>query len=221
MARNINIKRMLAGILLGFFSRILYQQVENAASSASKEEFKENCLCHIDYLCPICEPMKAHTTDTSLSIAFKPKGMYEVTRWQFLDEEHIFDIINEEPKIELKGVHKEDVKAAIETGMDYINVNQMMGQHWSLKRLQNGYMRSDARQGTDFMMDMVVHPTSRNYKNIPASVVNERLFRVVLRHPLYQTESLKLESIYKHETKKIKIIIPAHLVSTCFKSLLA
>jgi len=212
MARNVNIKRMLTGILLGLCGRIFYNQIENAVNLTITTELMESCLCHIDRLCPACEPTKVNMADTTLTKTYKPRGMYEVARWNFLDEQHIFDIINGEPKIELKGVYEEDIKASMEIAIAYINLNHLLSHAWSLKHLQNGYLRSDALQGTDVILDLLVNPTSRNFSNIPAPVVNERIFRVVLRHPLHEIENMKMVSVRKQQSNKIKIIIPAPLV---------
>ena len=199
-------KRILTGILIGLLSRMIYQQIDNHLSSL---QLKQYCLCHIDKLCPMCEPTKLVAAPSSQSRYYEPKGMYEITRWSLLDKNIIYDIINEEPKLNAIGIYREELQEAMSIGMDYLNANQLMGQKWSFVSLYNSYYRIDSLYGTNIILDMVVKSVTTTYDEIE----NERVFRIELIHPLLQIENSKIINNKKRIQQKIKAVVPVLLVS--------
>lgn len=217
--KNPKIPRIIGGILLGFFSRIVYEQIASTTrltskKSASLAQDQQDAICPPcqQETCPKCLPsIVSGVLPTGALPAYKPKGMYEVTRWLYFDEDHVYDIINEEPKIVLNGHWREDMKAVSQVGLDYINANNMLGHSWALVALKNGYMRTDSLRGTDYMLDLIVRPTTVN----STKSVYERTFRVRMVHPFENIDNSKSISVQREIQGKIKIIVPISYVSIC------
>lgn len=204
-------KKILVGLFAGFFSRMVYHNIEKVINN-NQSLCNPNDQCSGKH-CSDCLPTKVEVVsklNTHLAPAYKPKGMYEVTRWLLVDENYVYDIINEEPKVELKGVLKEAVKEATSISLQYINLNRMMGSTWSLQQLQNGYVRTDSKRGSDYILDLKVTP---NTKNLPFAKT-QHIFRVHLVHPFQSAEDLQLKSIKETTKTVINIVIPLVLVST-------
>ena len=207
-----NLKRMLTAVLIGCFCRFLYEQLYTSIAIIWNTP-KENCVCNSNNFCIPCKPTKVFITNKKPFEKFKPRGMYEVTRWQLFDEDYIFDIINQEPKIKLQGPLKEYIKEMVKLGVDYINLNAMMGKQWSLHHLKNGYIYFDSIYGTDIILDLLVKPVSSTDNHF---IVNEQLFRVVMKHSFNEVMNLKLQKNEKKRKSKLKILVPISLVSWLF-----
>nr|CAB3232248.1 Not6 protein [Phallusia mammillata] len=216
--KNPNIPRIIGGILLGFFSRIVYEQVASTTRLTNKKSLSlaqdqqdANCPPCQQEVCPKCLPESVTgTVPTDALPVYKPKGMYEVTRWLYFDENNVYDIINEEPKVALNGHWREDIKAVSQVGLEYINANKMLGHSWALVSLKNGYMRTDSLRGTDYMLDLIVRPTTLN----STKSVYDRTFRVRMVHPFENIDNSRSISVRKEIQGKIKIIVPTSYKST-------
>ena len=200
-------KKVFAGIFIGFISRIIFKEFEKTRN----QNAKFNCMHCDEKKCPPCLPTKIHINNElnmHLHPAYKPKGMYEVTRWLLVDENFVYDIINEEPKIELKGALKKAIQEITSISLEYINLNRMMGKTWSLLQFQNGYVRTDSNRGTDYILDLKVAATEKNL-TLPKS---QQVFRVHLVHPFRSKQNFQLISIKDNLTAKVSIIIPIQQV---------
>nr|NP_001027609.1 Not6 protein [Ciona intestinalis]BAB00632.1 Not6 [Ciona intestinalis] len=212
--RGLNILRIMTGIMLGFLSRIAFEQLRGSTRltvGTHMDNIKSlDCpKCPIDDHCTLCEPTHVKNPTENIPSAYKPKGMYEVTRWLQFDEHYVYDIINEEPKIPLVGHWLEEVRAVTHVAMDYINANRMLGQSWSLVKLHDGYLRRDALRGTEYILDVVVQPASHNFSYF----INERMFRVNLVHPLKSMGEAEEVRVQRHVEGRLKIIVPAKITS--------
>uniref|UniRef100_H2YQF0 Hexosyltransferase n=1 Tax=Ciona savignyi TaxID=51511 RepID=H2YQF0_CIOSA len=215
LQNRVNIPRIMTGVMLGIFSRIALNQLWSSVKldkiQISIEAVQElNCPnCNIDDYCVLCEPTNVEPHTNKIPAAYKPKGMYEITRWLQFDEKHVYDIINEEPKISLNGHWMEEFRAVTQVALEYVNANEMLGQSWSLVKLHDGYLRRDTLRGTDYLLDIIAKP--KHYNNSAQGV--ERMFRVHLVHPLQPIEQAEQVYIQKNIQAKLKIIIPSKITS--------
>ena len=201
MVIGFNVKRLLLAFLYGCLVNFMYQHMKRIVHNNQYENLETNrcptCQKRVCPPCPLTEITLKKPDD--IVLPYKPKGMYEISRWWLFDEFHVYDIINEEPKVDLKGFWKEEIKAAVTMGISYVNKNQ--AQNWDLVRLHSGLMRTDGGRGTDFLLDLVLKSATANTTDII------QLFRVHLVHPFRPVQNVKLQSVTAHWSK-ITIVIP-------------
>ena len=130
--------------------------------------------------CPFCgsQNVIANNEDHVVLDPYKPKGMYEITRWLYFDEENLYDIVDGAPVVKLVGGTFEETRAVTQVALEYINESNMLGKTWELVRLQSGYMRTDVLRGTDYMLDLMV----KSVENYESESVHTSL-RVRMVHP--------------------------------------
>ena len=227
MKKNIRSKKILAGLLVGFCCRIVFEQVKNSmmvgfwGHKHNYKQSKENCgTCHVNDVCNICPPSKVKVKDKLLKSAYKPKGMYEVTRWSVFDNSNIYDIINGEPKTPSKGIYTEEIKKTTKVAMEYLNSNQMLGKMWSLKEVCNVYFRTDSSLGTEYLLDLQVEPIRKVYNQINGLINEEEMFRIHLQHPLHPINDISNDwiSISHNMKRKVKVIIPISQVMSSYSN---
>ena len=211
--KQLRISYVAQGLFFGFLANILYQQsisFWSVHTAFSAERIIQKCPpCNIPE-CPHCQPTKIELHDNeTIKNFYKPQGMYEVTRWLYFDEKHIYDIINEEPKVKSNGYWKEEVKVTTQVGLDYVNKNKMLGQSWTLAKFQAGYTKTDSIRGTDFLLDLHAKSGKRTLPN----PIKTNLFRIHMVHPLEQIRNSIFKSVKKITKEKITIITPLPQVS--------
>lgn len=161
--------------------------------------------------CPFCgsKSVIANAGSREINNPYKPKGMYEITRWLYFDEENLYDIIDGEPVVQLVGGALEETKAVTQVALEYVNANRMLGKTWELLKLQNGYMRTDVLRGTDYILDLKV----KSKEKYESESVQTTL-RVRMVHPFEpQKQSISLVNHRKIQHEKIHIIAIASGVS--------
>ena len=212
MAKGIQFKMIAKGILYGFFLRILFDQVNNFMELQNfkknvVERIQQQCLT-CDQQCPTCLPKEVFVDQKQfVQQAYKPKGMYEVTRWMLFDDVSVYDIINEEPKITITGHWKDEIKVMTQLSMMYINHNRLLGQKWSLVKLHNGLMKTDSMRGTEFLIDVITVPQKGQPKK-----EDYKLFRVHLVHPLEPIDRAQLKIVKVEATPLITLVVPTSQV---------
>ncbi|XP_077979018.1 chondroitin sulfate synthase 1-like [Glandiceps talaboti] len=85
---------------------------------------------------------------------FKPKTKYEVLRWAYFTERHLYENLDDDPRIGLIGNYKLDVQDVISEAVAIIN--QQSTVKYDFKKLVNGYRRVDAMIGAEYVLDLEV-----------------------------------------------------------------
>jgi len=207
--KSISFKRSLLIFLTGATARLvllLYNNFEvNQLSSNS------NCInCQNSISCPSekveFDPQPPLDVPRTM---YKPKGMYEVIRWTQFDENFISDIINDEPQIKMNDYWKEEYQAISQVALQYIN--SLTNQTWKVFKLQNGYIKHDALQGTHYILDLDLVKNRQDYANICPI---KRRFRIELVHYLMPIESSKSTITVIDSKLDLKVFLFVTLGST-------
>jgi len=215
--RHTHASKIIGCVLLGFLGRVIFDQIvdteklTSTGGSHSGIKHVRNCPpCAPGHDCPHCSPRYVQADlPTEIPPPYKPKGMYEITRWIYFDEKNVYDLINEEPHLDLSGHWHEEMKAVSQVGVNYINANKMLGTSWELVRLHDGYLRTDSQRGTDYMLDLIVKPVNINF----SKQASEVMFRVRLVHPYETLQNARQLSVKREIQGKIKVLIPLSSVS--------
>lgn len=209
LIRQLHVSRILTGLLLGFSMHLIYQFIITMSTKdAMLARYNQNCPPCEDPSrvraepCPVCGATVVTMDKDSMVVdSYKPKGMYEVTRWYYFDEEYLYDIINGKPKVKLLGSWYEETKAVTQVGLEYINANEMLGKTWSLVRLKNGYLRRDVFRGTDYILDIAVKSMEKH----PSESIS-CAFRVRLVHAF--EKGLQVLEMTQENEVNIHIVAP-------------
>ncbi|XP_046326065.2 chondroitin sulfate synthase 2-like [Haliotis rufescens] len=127
---------------------------------------------------------------------YRPKNRFDVIRWDYFTETHIYfddDFSNVE---ELKGVDKQDIQEVIKLSVDKLNAKYNNGFLYS--HLANGYRRFDPQRGMEYTMDIALRDISAANKEVEK--------RVHLVRPLGQVEIVPMP--YVTENTRINLILP-------------
>jgi len=125
----------------------------------------------------------------------KPQTRFDVLRWDYFTEEHIYledDFTNVSP---LKGADKEDVDQIIAHSVKMLN--DKYGGRFEKLRLVNGYRRFDHSRGMEYMLDLALKDIHTNA---------EVLKRVELMRPLSNVEIVPMP--YVTENTRVTIVVP-------------
>ena len=202
MTTSSKAKKILLAFLFGCLSNFAYQHVRERASKQqpNEEQIDVQCTSCESQICAFCPPVKIFLpVDNEISEPYKPKGMYEISRWLYFEEDQVYDIINEEPKHAIKGYWKEEIRSAIALGIKYIKINDILDKSWMFDKLKSGYMRTDGRRGTDLMLDLL-------FKSAGGETERYKLFRVHLVHPFDPVQKARLQTVKKQSKRKTTII---------------
>nr|XP_039249983.1 chondroitin sulfate synthase 1-like [Styela clava] len=211
--RQLHVLRILAGFILGLSGNFIHQMISGTTylDIPSLKSAQYGCSPCEDpnkiraKPCPYCGPQKmTMENDGNIIDAYKPKGMYEITRWYYFDEAYLYDIINDEPKVKLAGSYYEETQAVTQVALEYINANNMLGKKWHLVGIENGYMRTDVFRGTDYILDVAVKSVEK-YESESIHTT----FRVRMVHAFQEKgSSLKVTSQHVEPNIGIHIIAP-------------
>jgi len=144
------------------------------------------------------------------STMYKPKGMYEVIRWTQFTKEAVYEIINDEPKLPMNEFWNEEIQAISQVAILYINAKT--NSTWSLVKFQNGYIKNDALQGTQYIVDLDLKRTNEECSYT-------QRFRVELVHYLLPIKSSSTLVTTFNERLSLKVFIFVTLDSPNLKKL--
>lgn len=128
----------------------------------------------------------------------KPLGRFDVLRWSYFNESHVFyenDFVNIQ---ELKGDRKSDIEYVINFATNNI-VNKYKNK-LSFNRLLNGYQKFDASRGMDYILDMAFNDVATG---------REVRKRIEVCKPLGKVEIIPMP--YVTENTRVNIIVIINL----------
>ncbi|CAL8370795.1 unnamed protein product [Arctogadus glacialis] len=134
---------------------------------------------------------------------FDPKSRFEVLRWEYFTEEHIFSCADGAPKCELRGVDRADVADVISVALDRLNDKYKPVLRLTKQQLINGYRRFDPTRGMEYTLDLQLEAV--NQKGHSRSLAK----RVHLVRPLSHIEIIPMP--YVTEATRVHVIIPLTL----------
>ncbi|KAK0145213.1 Chondroitin sulfate synthase 2 [Merluccius polli] len=134
---------------------------------------------------------------------FEPKTRFEVLRWEYFTEEHIYWCMDGSPKCELRGVDRMDVADVIGVALDQLNDKYKPVLRLKKQQLINGYRRFDPTRGMEYTLDLQLEAV--NQKGHSRSIAK----RVHLVRPLSRIEIIPMP--YVTEATRVHVIIPLTL----------
>ncbi|CAL1540863.1 unnamed protein product [Lymnaea stagnalis] len=137
---------------------------------------------------------------------YKPKNRFDVIRWDYFTETHIFfqdDFTNVK---ELIGVDKLDIQDIIKISME--KLNEKHHNKYLYSYLINGYRRFDPQRGMEYLLDLALDDTSVPAEENGGNNYNQRIVekRVFLVRPLGEVEVVPMP--YVTESTRLNIILP-------------
>ncbi|KAJ3591735.1 hypothetical protein NHX12_006867 [Muraenolepis orangiensis] len=134
---------------------------------------------------------------------FEPKTRFEVLRWEYFTEEHVYSCVDGSPKCELRGVDRMDVADVIGVALDQLNDKYKPVLRLKKQQLINGYRRFDPTRGMEYTLDLQLEVV--NQKGHSRSMAK----RVHLVRPLSRIEIIPMP--YVTEATRVHVIIPLTL----------
>lgn len=128
----------------------------------------------------------------------RPLGRFDILRWSYFNESHIFfetDFVNIQ---ELRGDTKSDIDYVINTVTN--NIINKYDNKLSFKKLLNGYQKFDASRGMDYILDVAFNDVATG---------KEVRKRIEVCKPLGKVEIIPVP--YVTENTRINIIITIDL----------
>lgn len=184
--------------ILGLFFGVLVNHVFRSINEHSLNFYAKE-ICNKHCICSSCGPNSITLPlDDEIREAYVPKGMYEITRWLYFDNNNLYDKINSAPKAPLIGQYHEETVAITQVAMEYININTMMGRTWKMMERESGYMRTDVLQGTQYIVDLKVQSMQDDLA---------KTFRVEMLHPFKSEKEWNFVSYYQNVYKDVNIIV--------------
>ncbi|KAH9518485.1 hypothetical protein Btru_016921 [Bulinus truncatus] len=137
---------------------------------------------------------------------YKPKNRFDVIRWDYFTETHIFfqdDFTNVK---ELIGIDKLDIQDIIKISME--KLNELHNNKYLYSYLINGYRRFDPQRGMEYLLDLALEDTSIPREENTNNNYNKRIIekRVFLVRPLGEVEVVPMP--YVTESTRLNIILP-------------
>lgn len=124
----------------------------------------------------------------------RPVSRFDLIRWDYFTETHIF-FDNDFSNIrEIKGVNKQDIQDIVQTAVDRLNLKYE--NRFFKRRLINGYRRFDAARGMEYTLDLIL--TDR----ISAKEIFKR---VHLLRPLGEVEIIPMP--YVTENTRVNLLL--------------
>ncbi|XP_066301800.1 chondroitin sulfate synthase 1-like [Branchiostoma lanceolatum] len=145
-----------AGIVVGYILRGLFDStfltiIEDKRYKKISEKETTPAHCKPCPLCALCADCWRHD---AIAEPYRPKSMYEVIRWYYFTDKHLYENLDDDPRIGLIGRWKEDVQDIQEQAVRIVSKEE--NTQWKLVRLHYGYKRIDPFRGTDYVLDMEV-----------------------------------------------------------------
>ncbi|RUS82928.1 hypothetical protein EGW08_009312, partial [Elysia chlorotica] len=171
-------------------------EVELNSTRHQIEDMKKDIL----YMCKACKL-------TGVPEPYKPKNRFDVIRWDYFTETHIFfqdDFTNVK---ELIGADKMDIQDIIKVSIE--KLNEKHDNKYLYSYLINGYRRFDPQRGMEYVMDLALEDTTlpSQEDNIEVSykskIVEKRVFLV---RPLGEVEVVPMP--YVTESTRIYLVLP-------------
>ncbi|XP_056607249.1 chondroitin sulfate synthase 2 [Triplophysa dalaica] len=131
---------------------------------------------------------------------FEPKSRFEVLRWDYFTEEHLFSCVDGAPKCQLIGADRDDVSDVIRVAVEELNKKYYPFVQMSAPRLVNGYRRFDHTRGMEYTLDLQLQATSESGHQ--KSIAH----RVHLVRPLSQLEIIPMP--YVTEATRVHVLLP-------------
>ncbi|KAI4899313.1 hypothetical protein NFI96_010648 [Prochilodus magdalenae] len=131
---------------------------------------------------------------------FEPKTRFEVLRWDYFTEDHMYSCIDGSTKCELQGINKLDVADVIDVAMEELNRKHNPEVQLKKQQLVNGYRRFDPTRGMEYILDLQLEAT--NQKGRTGSIMK----RVHLLRPLSRVEIIPMP--YVTEATRVHVILP-------------
>lgn len=138
---------------------------------------------------------------------YKPKNRFDVIRWDYFTETHIFfqdDFTNVK---ELIGADKLDIQDIIKVSLE--KLNEKHDNKFLYSYLINGYRRFDPQRGMEYILDLALEDTTLTpqEENIDLSYKNKLVEkRVFLVRPLGEVEVVPMP--YVTESTRIYLVLP-------------
>ncbi|XP_051997113.1 chondroitin sulfate synthase 2-like [Xyrauchen texanus] len=131
---------------------------------------------------------------------FEPKSRFEVLRWDYFTEKHLFSCLDGAPKCQLSGADRDDVADVIKIAVAELNKKYSPVVKLSAPQLVNGYRRFDHTRGMEYTLDLQFQAMteSGHQKSIAR--------RVHLVRPLSQVEIIPMP--YVTEGTRVQVLLP-------------
>ncbi|KAG7282925.1 hypothetical protein CRUP_018425 [Coryphaenoides rupestris] len=134
---------------------------------------------------------------------FEPKTRFEVLRWEYFTEEHVYLCADGSPKCELRGVDRLDVADVIGAALEQLNDKYRPVLRLTKQQLINGYRRFDPTRGMEYTLDLQLEALS------PQGHSRSIAKRVHLVRPLSRIEIIPMP--YVTEATRVHVIVPLAL----------
>jgi len=142
------------------------------------------------------EDVAAGAWPTGVQAPVKPKSRFDVMRWDYFTEEHIYlsdDFTNVSP---LAGADKEDVTQVVAFAVK--KLNEKHGGRFVKMRFLNGYRRFDHSRGMEYILDLALTDSMSGNLEVHK--------RVNLMRPLSRVEIVPMP--YVTENTRVTIVLP-------------
>ncbi|RLU24985.1 hypothetical protein DMN91_003077 [Ooceraea biroi] len=123
----------------------------------------------------------------------RPLGRFDVLRWSYFNESHVFfetDFVNIQ---ELRGNKKSDIDYVVNVAASSI-INKYDGK-LSFNRLLNGYQKFDASRGMDYILDMAFNEVTTGKEVRKRIEICKPLGKVEIMPVPYVTENTRINII--------------------------
>ncbi|XP_013394634.1 chondroitin sulfate synthase 2 [Lingula anatina] len=174
-----------------YFCQLEYNETKQQIDALQKS------IINISQLTP--DPNEHAGWPVGVQQPFRPKNRYDVLRWDYFTEKHIYLKGDFSTVEELKGIDKQDVADILKTAMT--KLNQKHNNRFTYHRLVNGYRRFDPSRGMEYTLDLELKDTSSPENN---DKIYQR--RVHLVRPLSLLEIIPMP--YVTENSKVNLILP-------------
>ncbi|XP_051986717.1 chondroitin sulfate synthase 2 isoform X1 [Xyrauchen texanus] len=131
---------------------------------------------------------------------FEPKSRFEVLRWDYFTEKHLFSCVDGAPRCQLNGADRDDVADVIGVAVAELNKKYTPVVQLSAPQLVNGYRRFDHTRGMEYTLDLQFQATTESGHQKPIAR------RVHLVRPLSQVEIIPMP--YVTEATRVHILLP-------------
>ncbi|ESP02248.1 hypothetical protein LOTGIDRAFT_138772 [Lottia gigantea] len=172
-----------------------YCQYELNQTRQEIEKTKDNIM-YMSQFAPGGRESVSWPIGKSVPEPYKPKSRFDVIRWDYFTETHIYFKDDFTNLVELKGEDKLDVQDVIKISVD--RLNQKYGNIYLYSKLLNGYRRFDPQRGMEYTMDLILRDISHQNTEVEK--------RVHLVRPLGRVEIVPMP--YVTENTRVNMVLP-------------